>query len=419
MVDQDLQHISLEGMVRERRLLAALSHAAQAVLRARTTSQVYQTVGDEIARLGYGALIYTATDDSSHLLPSNWTLEPTQLGRAEEQFGFSLLNARFAITLGGLCDRVLSGEQLLFFENINDLLTESFPELPYPIAGQIANFVGQTQAICVPLITGSKLPGLLIVFGSNLREADMIAVTVFANQAAIALENARLLEEATTYKEDLRRLSNQLINAQEAERKRISLELHDELGQALTAIAINLEELEKELPQQMPSRVSEILAETTWLTDQTLEQVREMALGLRPSLLDDLGLVPALNWYVNRMTQRLRIRGSFEATNCEERLSSDVETVLYRVVQEALTNVAKHAQASRIHVHLECRKSSIIATIEDDGQGFDLEMVTSRGGVGLLGIRERVALLGGRLTIESNQGRGTRLTVEVPWRQGE
>jgi signal transduction histidine kinase len=337
------------------------------------------------------------------------------LRQAQEQLGFSLLDARLAITPHGLCERALSEEQPLFFEDSAELIVESFPELPHPLAELMITLVGPGQAICAPLPVGGGLHGLLMVFGSDLQEADLMAVTAFANQATIAVENAWLLQTATKHKEDLQRLSKQLLDAQEAERKRISRELHDELGQALTVIGMNLEELEKAFPSEGSPQLKERLAETTRLADETLEQVREMALGLRPSLLDDLGLVPALRWYCNRLTQRRTIEINFEAVDCKDRLPIEVETALYRIVQEALTNITRHARASRVHVRLECRESTIVTTIEDDGQGFDPETVASRGGVGLLGIRERAALLGGSLSIKSQPGQGTRLTLHIPW----
>ena len=239
--------------------------------------------------------------------------------------------------------------------------------------------------------------------------------------AAIAIditERKRAEEEVTKHRRDLQRLSAQLINAQEVERQRISQELHDELGQALTAISINLAAIEKELPLEIAPTTRERLAETSSLADQTLEQVRELALDLRPSMLDDLGLVPTLRWYVNRYAQRLNIEVGFEAMDLEERLTAEVETTLYRVVQEALTNVARHAQANKVHIHLERQESTVAAFIEDDGQGFDVEEVADREpserGAGLLGMRERVASFGGHFDIQSRPGQGTRLSLEIP-----
>jgi len=236
-------------------------------------------------------------------------------------------------------------------------------------------------------------------------------------------ERRRAEEELRRHKGDLQRLSTQIVTAQEAERKRISRELHDEIGQALTGMSINLAQIERELPSALAPTIRERVEETRSLADQVLEQIRELALDLRPAMLDDLGLVPTLRWYVNRCAKRLAIEVKFEAIHFEERLPAEVETALYRVVQEALTNVARHAQARRVRVRLECQESAVTALIEDDGRGFSVQEIAERGdlgrGVGLLGIRERVASLGGSFAVHSRPGQGTRLTIEIPLRWGE
>jgi PAS domain S-box-containing protein len=231
-------------------------------------------------------------------------------------------------------------------------------------------------------------------------------------------ERKRAEEAVEKHRKDLQSLSAQLINAQEAERKRISQELHDQMGQALTAMSINLAAIGKELPSDLAPTIRERLAETSTLADQTLEQVRELSLDLRPSMLDDLGLVPTLRWYVNRYAKRLDIEVELEVIDLKERLPAEMETVLYRAVQEALTNVARHGQANKVRIHLERAKSQVSAFIEDNGQGFEAEEVARRTaperGIGLLGIRERVISQGGRFSIQSRPGQGTRLSLEIP-----
>jgi signal transduction histidine kinase len=235
-------------------------------------------------------------------------------------------------------------------------------------------------------------------------------------------ERERLFEAVNQQREQLRALANRLTEIQEAERKQLARDLHDQLGQILTAISINLTAINDELPPECASRVSERLAEASALTAQTLEQVRELSLNLRPPMLDDLGLTPTLRWYVKQYANRLTIETKFEALGLEERLSPELETALYRVVQEALTNVAKHAQASRVQLRLERKGGTIVACIEDNGQGFDVAKVIGRkgavNGMGLLGMRERITLLGGRLNIRSRPGHGTQLLVEVPEENG-
>jgi signal transduction histidine kinase len=232
-------------------------------------------------------------------------------------------------------------------------------------------------------------------------------------------ERERLFEAVNQRGEQLRALANRLTEVQEAERKQLARELHDHLGQALTAISINLTAIRHELPLDYSARIGERLAEASALTDQTLEQVRELSLNLRPPMLDDLGLTPTLRWYVKQYAKRLNIKTKFEALGLEERAAPELETTLYRVVQEALTNVARHAHASKVQLRLERKGSTLIASIEDNGQGFDVAKVINRkasgSGMGLLGMRERVTLLGGHFNIRSQAGQGTQLYLEIPW----
>ncbi len=234
------------------------------------------------------------------------------------------------------------------------------------------------------------------------------------------MEKARLLEAVGEQREQLRALNNRLTAAQEEKQKQLARELHDELGQALTAISINLVAIEEELPTECRARLGERLQEAIILTDQTLEKIRKLSLDLRPLMLDELGLVPALRSYVKQYAKRVKIKGRFEAVGLEQRLSPEVETALFRIAQEALTNVVRHAQASQVQLYLQRKKGAIVTIIQDNGQGFDVASivrhshVASEGGTGLLGIQERVALLGGVFDIQSTPGQGTCLTIEIP-----
>lgn len=231
-------------------------------------------------------------------------------------------------------------------------------------------------------------------------------------------ERERLFEAVNQQREQLRALANRLTEVQEAERKQLARDLHDHLGQVLTAISINLASVKDELPADCVPRLKDRLVEASLLTDQTLEQIRELSLNLRPPMLDDLGLIPTLRWYVKQYANRLNLKTRLEAQQLEERLPPALETALYRVVQEALTNVARHAQANQVQVRLQRQEAMIMICIEDDGQGFDVaKVIASKAavkGMGLLGMRERITLLGGRLDIQSQPGQGTRLRVEVP-----
>ncbi len=210
---------------------------------------------------------------------------------------------------------------------------------------------------------------------------------------------------------------SQIIDAQENERRRISRELHDEIGQALYAVKFNLEMIDRNLPEKTSS-VRERLEEAKSLSSQTLSVMRRLSLDLRPTMLDDLGLVPTLRWYIQNFSNRLGICSTFETIGLEEKLSPQLETGFYRIVQEALNNIAKHAQADQVEISLVKRNSRIFASVQDNGRGFDLDKVlharTPERGFGIVGIQERVSLLGGQVEIQSKPGFGTLISVEIP-----
>lgn len=208
-----------------------------------------------------------------------------------------------------------------------------------------------------------------------------------------------------------------IINAQEEERKRVARELHDETSQVLTSLLISLAILEESVTSQ---QAQDRIAETRQLAHQTLRAIRNLSLDLRPSALDDLGLLPALRWYIKEYQQKFSIEVDFHASGFKGRLPTELETVLYRIVQEALTNVARHAQAHKVTVHLEENEDNIFATISDNGHGFDAEKVQKLPGAGqehgwgLVGMHERASLLDGNLTITSRPEQGTTIHVTIP-----
>ena len=214
---------------------------------------------------------------------------------------------------------------------------------------------------------------------------------------------------------------SQIIEAQENERRRISRELHDEIGQALTAIKFNLDMMDKELPQTLLT-VRGRLGDAKSLSSQTLTAMRQLSMDLRPTMLDELGLIPTLRWYIQNFSNRLNIDSQFQVIGFEEKLPPQIETAFYRIVQEALNNISKHAGANRVEIFFEHRDSTICASITDNGRGFDLGRVyhpESPGrGFGIMGMQERVSLLGGKIDIQSSPGRGTRIHIKVPYPKG-
>jgi two-component system sensor histidine kinase UhpB len=218
---------------------------------------------------------------------------------------------------------------------------------------------------------------------------------------------ARLAERQT----ELVALSARLMAAQEEERHRLARELHDEFGQSLTAVNSYLWLIEKDLPEAQAVQRGRA-AEARHLVSKTLGGMRELSQLLRPSTLDDLGLVPSLDSHLRAFANRHQISASFAAEGLPERLPAEVETALYRITQEALTNVARHSGARRVRVTLARAGGELRLEIADDGRGLPARHGGARPGTGLVGIRERVHALGGTVTIGSQSG--VRLSVRVP-----
>ena len=252
---------------------------------------------------------------------------------------------------------------------------------------------------------------------TNPSSDEFQLIVGIAQQLGLSIENARLYQEAQEREQVLGDLLHRVVGAQEAERQRIARELHDATGQSLTAIALGLRGVGNILKSD-PSVAAEQIEELKSFTTDALGELRQLISDLRPTQLDDLGLVPALEWYVQGFNRRYPIQTDFAVTGNRVRLSSEYETVLFRITQEALTNVAKHANASHATVRLVIQPTRISLSIQDDGRGFNLDDAlrgdSSHTGWGLIGIQERASLIGGEYAIDSKPGHGTHIQVQVP-----
>jgi len=285
-------------------------------------------------------------------------------------------------------------------ERIDSVLDD--PEVHQEVSRQLSARTG----MWIPLIARDEAIGVLEIHdkeGADPRfdHADFRLAETFATRAAVAVElSQRVARDAV----------RRVVQAQELERQRLARELHDETGQALTSILLGLKPLEEALADQ-PERAA--LAALREQVVSALQDVRRLAVELRPAVLDDFGLGPALERLVDGFAEQSDTRVDFHSALGETRLPTEAETTLYRVVQEGLTNIAKHADAQHVSVSLARRAACVAVVIEDDGAGFD-QRTSSGDGIGLLGMRERLALLDGRLEIESRPGAGTTIVAEVP-----
>lgn len=233
----------------------------------------------------------------------------------------------------------------------------------------------------------------------------------------IGQEREQLNVELQEQKALLAELLDRLVETQEVERRRIARELHDATGQSLTAISLGLRGVQRVLGERDTATAGQ-LRELESFSTGALGELRRIIADLRPHQLDDLGLIPALRWYTQSFQARRGIACEFQLVGEANRLPPETETVIFRIVQEALTNVARHAQAQSATVCLENQPDAVVVTVRDDGQGFDTDALGHRGqvrsGWGLLGIQERARLLGGRCEIESTPGQGTTVRVSIP-----
>ncbi len=238
------------------------------------------------------------------------------------------------------------------------------------------------------------------------------AVADITERKRAEVERERLLDEVQSGREQLKALSAELLQAQETERHRLALELHDEIGQALTGLKLMLE-LCLRLP---PAAVGAKLSEAKAVVDQLVMLEEELSLDLRPSMLDDLGLLPALLWHIDRFRRQTNIQVHLShSLDAGQRFDPAVETAGYRIVQEALTNVARHAGVNEVSIMLQASDHALQITIHDHGVGFDPgSLAPNRQTAGLSGMRERATLLGGQLLIKSAPGTGTTILAELP-----
>ena len=250
--------------------------------------------------------------------------------------------------------------------------------------------------------------------GERMLRAPLTGTDPQADQLAQTLNT--MLEAID---ESSRLRASQIINAQEEERKRIARELHDETSQVLTSLLISLAILEESIQTE---EARKRIADTRQLAHQTLRAIRSLSIDLRPSALDDLGLLPALRWYLKEYQQKCSIEVEFHSTGLKDRLPSEMEIALYRIVQECLTNTARHSNAHKVHVTLREETDAVYGMIADDGTGFDYAAllkvpVQERGmgrGLGLAGMQERAVLLNGEMEFHTAPDQGTTVEVRIP-----
>ncbi|MGH9719163.1 MAG: GAF domain-containing sensor histidine kinase [Bryobacteraceae bacterium] len=297
----------------------------------------------------------------------------------------------------------------------------------YVVAGESAErlildrrLIGRCRSYwSVPLMAHGRMAGLIQLGFSTERSwlpRELHLLDAAVEQCLLAAEKARLMEDLAAREEQVRKLGEHMWQVEEEERRRISRELHDEAGQSMLFIRLQLEMLEKSMPGSMAD-VREKLAETRDVTEKTIIEIRRIIAALSPAVLEQLGLYPALRQLTNRFRRYYPARARLHLSPRTGRLPREAEIITYRLVQECFNNIAKHSSASTVNIHLSSSDTYLELRVEDDGVGFEVEAaMQKRNSYGLSGMRERVTLLGGRMTIHSLPNQGTSISVVLPIR---
>lgn len=312
----------------------------------------------------------------------------------------------------GIVGRVAqSGEAIL----VDDISIDPRAGNPGLIAAE-----GLRAFAAVPLRVKDKVLGVLTIASHDTRKfsaEDVQLLESIASQIAIAVENAKLHQEVQRKDESRGELLGEIFSIQEEERRRIARELHDETSQSLASLAANLEAVAGMLPSGN-DKAKTRLRKVGQVAIDILDEVHKLIYELRPTLLDDLGLVAAARWLSDNNLGAAGVSVNFKTIGRVRRLPSKTETTLFRVIQEAVNNIAKHAHAKNVGLTLQFKKEAIVVHIKDDGEGFNVEEAISSKdrprGLGLLGMKERVELLKGTLNITSRPGIGTEVDIEIP-----
>jgi signal transduction histidine kinase len=318
------------------------------------------------------------------------------------KFSFGI-TAYTQMTLGTVIAFLVLGLGILFADPDRGLMATVSRDTP---GGLMARRL-YPAVVGIPIVLG----GLILLGEEAHLYNGKLGLSIFVLSSIVVFAVLISLTYRSIDRTDAQRMRLAAVLLEEAERRHIARELHDEIGQSLTALKFHLERIGRDAHDREATSV----AETRALVDELMARVSNLSLDLRPAMLDDLGLLPALVWLFERYTAQTRIRVEFQRSGLEGRFAPEVETAAFRVVQEALTNVARHASVDRVTVRAWSNDGSLGVQVVDAGKGFRPEETLARAdSSGLIGMRERAAALGGQLTIEASPGGGVRLTAELP-----
>jgi signal transduction histidine kinase/DNA-binding response OmpR family regulator len=402
---------------RVERALRALSQSNERMLRAENETDLLHGICHDLVEVSGYRMVWVGIVEPGE--PP--TIRPMAQGGYEDGY-LQTLNINLDETSehgrGPTSTAIRSGQPAI---NTNTQTNDTFA----PWRAQ-AHQRGYASSIALPLVSEGDVLGALNVYATEPDAFDdeevgllmQLASNLAYGISALHSRDARAHAEQALREqhEQLQTLSRRLVEVQEAERHSIARDLHDEVGQVLTGLSLALELVARQPPEHAPAR----LEQTQRLVNDLIVRVRDMSMQLRPPMLDDLGLLPALLWYFERFREQTGIRVIFKHTGLEQRFSDDIEVTVYRMIQEGLTNVANHARVAEVVVRLLAGNTHLDMQIEDQGCGFDAEAALHNPATsGLSGMRERMRLLGGDLQIDTEPARGSCLTVHLPIPRGQ
>jgi len=403
-----------QSLTRTNELITALSQTATRLAITLDPDQVMDTIHTELKHIGITCSAFLYDQDKLEISTIFTALEPGLIDQTRNNTGIDLhapeMLRRFLNKFYG--DITKTKTPIFIQRQIIDQITES-SHTDKPNIEQALTLVGltpETPSLWLPLFVKDHVIGTLGLWGAKLEEDDLPAFKVFASQVATAFENAQLFEQIVKSRQRTRDLSSQLVEVQETERRRIARELHDEIGQSLTGLSLMLNSL-----YRSDEKSSEQHHKVQSLIEELISKTQNLSLDLRPAMLDEMGLLPTLIWFIERFENQSGIHINFEHKGLHQRFPAPVETTAYRITQEALTNVARYAGVEQADVRLWADKDTLSIQIEDHGTGFELDEKKSTGlANGLSGINERVKLLGGDSEVISSLGSGTTILVTIP-----
>ena len=296
-------------------------------------------------------------------------------------------------------------------------LSNTSPERSWRVPTNPSGKESSGNDAIIPLTLGTGRWCALLA--SDLKPEELEQLVILCAMMSLKMCNSFLSAEVEREKSALRSLAESHISAQEAERARVARELHDEIGQSLTALEFGVQSLKQAVAVDDSARTRKGIRDMEQLTSAIQKNVRELAMGLRPAILDDLGLQAALEWFVESFASRASIHAVVELDTFDDRLPRDMEIMLYRLTQESLNNAARHADATEVVVRIATTPSHVLWTTQDNGKGFEPEgangaMSVGRRGIGLLDMQERVRAFGGKLEIQSSRAMGTSIQATIP-----